>query len=36
MFSPAQCGVSVGMGMGMGMSMGGFGWDRYTDFAAII
>merc|ERR1712054_4852 len=36
MFAPAQCGVSMGMGMGMGMNMGGFGWDRYNDFAAII
>lgn len=30
MLAPSQCGVSVGMGMG------GFGWDRYQDFATIM
>lgn len=30
MFAPVQCGVSMGMGMG------GFGWDRYQEYASII
>lgn len=29
-YAPSQCGVSVGMGMG------GFGWDRYQEYAATM
>lgn len=38
MFAPVQCGVSVGMGMSnvMGGPMGGFGWDRYQEYATIM
>jgi hypothetical protein len=44
MFAPQQCGVSMGMGMGTGMGatigsmggMGGFGWDRYQEYATIM
>ena len=31
MLAPSQCGVSVGMA-----GMGGFGWDRYHEYAAIM
>ncbi|PNY24797.1 Uncharacterized protein TCAP_05253 [Tolypocladium capitatum] len=31
MLAPSQCGVGVGMG-----GFGGFGWDRYQEYAAII
>jgi hypothetical protein len=30
MLAPSQCGISVGMGMG------GFGWDRYQEYATIM
>lgn len=31
MLAPVQCGVSIGMG-----GMGGFGWDRYQEYATIM
>lgn len=31
MLAPNQCGVGIGLG-----GMGGFGWDRYQEYAAII
>ncbi|KAH6998475.1 hypothetical protein BGZ61DRAFT_488910 [Ilyonectria robusta] len=38
MLAPVQCGVSLGMGMSsvMGANMGGFGWDRYQEYATIM
>jgi hypothetical protein len=38
MLAPSQCGIGMGMGMGMGMTggAGGFGWDRYHEYATIM
>jgi hypothetical protein len=39
MFAPQQCGVGMGMGGGLGAvagGMGGFGWDRYQEYATTM